>query len=173
MSNAALRLKPPEPKEDSRPPDSEPLFRREVLAERQTQWLGTVLLEPRTSSSLAVTVAIAAAAMVLALLFFGSFTRKAHISGWLVPEQGLVRIFASQTGVVTRLYVREGMQVTKGTPLVALSSEVQNETVGATREEIVRRLASRRDSMANAKDLQRRLFDEQAADLQRRLQLLN
>ncbi len=173
MSQLAVRIEAPEPEHGSRAAESEALFRSEVLAERQTQWLGTVLLEPRVSSSIFVVAATIAAVTVLALLFFGSFTRKAHISGWLVPEQGLARIFAPQTGVVTRLYAQEGTRVAKGTPLVALSSEVQSEALGATREEIVRRLASRRDSMARAKGLQDRMFEEQSADLQRRLNVLN
>jgi membrane fusion protein len=145
-----------------------PLFRSEALAERQTKWLGTVLLQPKLSSSLFAFAAAAAALAVVALLFFGSFTRKAHITGWLVPEQGLARIFAPQTGIVAKLYAREGMTVRKGTPLVALSSEVQSEA-GATREEIVRRLAIRRNSLINEREVQERLYAEQAADLQRRL----
>jgi membrane fusion protein len=173
MANLAVRLEAPEPEEESRTAESEPLFRPEVLAERQTQWLGTVLLGPRVSSFMFVMAATIAAVTVLAVLFFGSFTRKAHISGWLVPEQGLARIFAPQPGVVTRLYAREGMNVTKGTALLALSSEVQSEALGATREEIVRRLASRRNSMIRARELQDRLFEEQSADLNRRLQMLN
>jgi membrane fusion protein len=173
MPNAARRIEAPQTEQSPQPAESTPLFRPEVLAERQTQWLGTVLLEPRLSSSLFVTAAAIAAVIVLALLFLGSFTRKAHISGWLVPEQGLARIFAPQTGVVTRLYAREGMKVTKGTPLAALSSEVQSETLGATREEVVRRLESRRDSMARTRERQDSLFEEQAADLRRRLEVLS
>jgi membrane fusion protein len=175
MSNPAARTVTREPERDHAPVtrEDDPLFRPEVLAARQTRWLGTVLLEPKISSALFVLAAGIAAAAVLALLFLGSFTRKAHISGWLMPEQGLARIFAPQTGVVTRLLAREGMHVTKGTPLVVLSSEVQSETLGATREEIVRHLASRRDSMVRAKELQARLFEEQSAELQRRLQLMN
>jgi membrane fusion protein len=173
MSNAARRLAAPEPEPGPAPSQEEPLFRAEALAERRTRWLGTVLLEPKISSALFVMAAGIAAAAVLALLFLGSFTRKAHISGWLVPEQGLARIFASQTGVVARLFAYEGMHVTKGTPLVVLSSEVQSETLGATREEVVRRLAIRRDSMLRAKKLQQGLFEEQSAELQRRLQIMN
>src|SRR5688572_10175122 len=100
MSSAAPRLPYPDSQEETPPPGTEPLFRPEALAERQTQWLGSVLLEPRISSSLFVAAAAIAAIAVLALLFFGSFTRKARINGWLVPEQGLARIFAPQVGVV-------------------------------------------------------------------------
>ncbi len=125
----------------------EPLFRPEAIAEQQTQWLGTVLLAPRVSHGLFALFAALTAAAILGLLFFADYTRKERISGWLVPEQGLIRIFAPQRGVITELHVEDGDEVVKGAPLLALSTELQSEALGATQEEVVRRLRSRRDSM--------------------------
>src|SRR3954470_14751147 len=150
-------------------PPAQQLFRSEVLAERQTPLLGKVLLEPRPSQSLLVRVSVALGVAVLAFLMFGSYARKARLSGVLVPVHGLARIVAPQAGVVTDIFVSEGARVTKGTPLVALSSETQNEALGSTREEIVRRITSRRDSTAATQHVQEQLFDQQAADLQKRL----
>src|SRR3954464_9666631 len=144
------------------------LFRPEVLAERQTPLLGKILLEPRASQSLLVGISVALGIAVLAFLVFGSYARKARLSGVLVPVHGLARIIAPQAGVVTDIFVSEGARVTKGTPLVALSSETQNEALGSTREEIVRRITSRRDSTAATQRVQEQLFDQQAADLQKR-----
>src|SRR3954469_24677230 len=148
------------------------LFRSEVLAERQTPLLGKILLEPRASQSLLVGISIALGLAVVAFLIVGSYARKARLSGVLVPVHGLARIVAPQAGVVTEIFVSEGARVTKGTPLVALSSETQNEALGSTREEIVRRITSRRDSTAATQRVQEQLFDQQAADLQKRLDAL-
>src|SRR3954447_25245404 len=148
------------------------LFRSEVLAERQTPLLGKILLEPRASQSLLVGVSVVLGVAVLAFLIFGSYARKARLSGVLVPVHGLARIVAPQAGVVTDIFVSEGARVTKGTPLIALSSETQNEALGSTREEIVRRITSRRDSTAATQRVQEQLFDQQAADLQKRLEAL-
>jgi membrane fusion protein len=148
------------------------LFRSEVLAERQTPLLGKVLLEPRASQSLLVGTSVALGLAVLAFLIFGSYARKARLSGVLVPTHGLARIVAPQAGVVTDIFVGEGAKVRKGTPLIALSSETQNEALGSTREEIVRRITSRRDSTAANQRVQEELFDQQAADLQKRLDAL-
>ena len=136
-------------------PVKEGLFRREVIAERQTQWLGTVLLAPRISHSLVSLLAVLAAAGVLELLFLGGYTRKIRINGWLVPEAGLVRLFAPQSGVVVQQYAHEGIEVAKGKPLLVLSTEIQSETLGATRREVVRQLQSRRDSLAVGRERQR------------------
>ena len=98
---------------DREPPSrvSTSLFRHEVLAERQTQWLGTVLMVPRISHSAFTAFALLMAGSVLALLFFADYTRKAHIAGWLVPQHGLARIVTPQPGVVTQVFVHEGMTV--------------------------------------------------------------
>src|SRR5437867_3816427 len=109
MPKLALQIEPPPTHDEALPDKTELLFRPEALAEHQTTWMGTVLLKPKFSSALFVCAGTISGIAVLALVFFGSFTRKAHISGWLVPEQGLARIFAPQTGVVTRLHAREGM----------------------------------------------------------------
>src|SRR5436853_114802 len=153
-------------------PAPQQLFRSEVLAERQTPLLGKILLEPRPSQALLVRVSLALGVAVLAFLIFGSYARKARLSGVLVPVHGLARIVAPQAGVVTDIFVAEGAKVKKGTPLIALSSEMQNEALGSTREEIVRRITSRRDSTAASQHVQQQLFDQQSADLRKRLDAL-
>jgi membrane fusion protein len=153
-------------------PAAQPLFRSEVLLERQTPLLGKVLLEPRASQAVLVRVSVALGIAVVAFLIFGSYARKARLSGVLVPVQGLARIVAPQAGVVTEIFVSEGAKVKKGAPLIALSSEMQNEALGSTREEIVRRITSRRDSTAASQHVQQQLFDQQTSDLQKRLEAL-
>ncbi|WP_337918675.1 HlyD family efflux transporter periplasmic adaptor subunit [Pseudaminobacter soli (ex Zhang et al. 2022)] len=148
---------------------AQPLFRPEVMVEHQSQWLGTVLLEPKITHWMFAALAFLATVAVLGMLFFTSYTRKARINGWLVPEQGLVRVFAPQAGVMTQIRVKEGMEVKKGAPLLAISTEMQSETFGGTRQEIVRRLIKRRNSMGEEKLTQERLFTQQAADLTQRI----
>jgi membrane fusion protein len=148
------------------------LFRLEVLAAQQSQWLGTVLLTPRLSHTAFALFAVFVAAGVLGLLFFGEYTRKARVNGWLVPEQGVVRLFTPQAGVVVQLHVQEGTQVKKGTPLLLLSTELQSEALGATRSEIVRRLKIRRDSMAAGRQHQLQIVEQQRKEISDRLAVM-
>lgn len=150
----------------------EPLFRHEVLAEQQTRWLGTVLLEPKISHAVFAALAGTTTLAVLVLLAFGSFTRKERIKGWLVPERGLVRVFAPHPGSVSRIAVREGDLVDKGDVLLSLSAELRTATAGATRQEIVAKLASRRSSMASEGALERSRFEQQALELKQRIAVL-
>ena len=154
---------------DDTSPASEPLFRSEVVAERQAQWLGAVLLEPRLSHHAFATAALIALAAILALLNFGSYTRKARVNGWLVPNSGLIKVFAPQTGIVTEIRVREGQRVEKDAPLMTISAEVRSEALGATRQNITNQLILRRDNLSDEQANQERLFSEQAADLHSRI----
>ena len=149
-----------------------PLFRHEVLAEQKVSWLGTVLLEPRVSHKLFARFAIAAAAAFVALLIFGSYTRVERISGWLVPEKGIVRVNVPQAGIVQDMLVKEGQKVAKGEQLAVVSTDVQSEAVGATGAEVVRQLSSRRDNLLSQRTSQQRLADQQADELDSRSKAL-
>jgi membrane fusion protein len=83
-----------------------------------------------------------------------------------------MRVFAREAGVVTQVHAREGMAVRKGMPLLVVSTETHSEALGDTRQEIVRRLTRRRNSMEDEKTTQDRLFKQQAADLAMRLDAL-
>jgi membrane fusion protein len=145
------------------------LFRSEVMAEQQTQWLGTVLLAPRLSHTLFTVFAGLVIASLLALVFLGDYTRKARINGWLVPETGLVRIFAPTSGRIVQLLAQEGAEVRKGEPLALISTEVESGSLGATRKQIVQQLASRRESMRLENERQEQLFRTKAEELTTRM----
>jgi membrane fusion protein len=137
------------------------LFRSEVLTERQTQWLGTVMLAPRASHRWFTLVGVLAAAAILALLFFAHFTRTTRVNGWLLPQEGVLRVFAPRPGVVSGLHVKEGASIRKGDRLLTLSDELQSTVLGATQAQVMRRLAERRASLAEERGQQRRLLAQQ------------
>jgi membrane fusion protein len=138
-----------------------PLFRSEALAQRRTPWLGAVLLAPQLSHRVYTAVAVITAAAAVALLFGASFTRTAHLTGWLVPPQGVVRVMAPRPGVVTALHVAEGARVQQGQPLVTLSDELQSATVGGVQAEVARQLGERQRSLLDEQDKQRTLIVQQ------------
>jgi membrane fusion protein len=162
--NIACRAEPAfnqltrQPASPATPPD---LFRGEVLAGRQAQWLGRVVLAPRLSHRLFTLFGLLASAGVMALLWFGTYTSKARVNGWLVPDLGLIRVVAPQAGIVSEVYVKEGDSVASGAPLLLLSTEVESEVVGATRKQIVRRLRDRHDSLMAERGRQQHLYTQQ------------
>ncbi len=147
------------------------LFRPEVVAERQTQSLGSVLLEPKLSHKAFSLSALVALAAIFTLLIFGSYTRKARVNGWLVPDSGLIKVFAPQNGVVTNLSAREGERVAKNTALMTISAEVRSEAFGETRRNVLEQIRLRRHTLTAEHRNQDVLFAEQAIDLRRRIEM--
>ncbi len=158
--------------ESSRRSRDAQLFRDEVLADRRTQWLGPVLLAPRRAHRLFTLGAVLALAAILGLLFFGEFTRKARVDGWLMPQQGMVRVFAPQPGVVTGLYAKEGAHVRKGERLLELSSELESATLGATQAEVIRRLIELRGTLVDERRQEEHLLVQQQRTYVNRLSAL-
>src|SRR4051812_14638536 len=107
-----------------------PLFRPDVLREQQTQWLGPGLLRPAPMHRWFAATGACTVALVIAVLFAGSYTKKARVAGYLVPAQGMVRVIAPRAGVATSILVREGEQVVQGQVLVSLSSEERSAALG-------------------------------------------
>jgi len=131
-----------------------------------------VLLTPRLSHHVSAACAVLATAALLGLLMFGEYPRKARVSGWLVPEHGLVQVFAPRPGVVTEIHVDEGAVVQKGDRLFALSAEQESVTLGATQVEIARRLSSQRESLAAERRALERLREQRKVSLSERLSAL-
>lgn len=170
---AAVDAEQDRPSTELADPAASPLFRTEVIEARRSQWLGPVLLTPRPPHRLFATLAILAIAAIASLLAFGEFTRKANVTGWLVPDKGLVQVFAPQQGVVTEVFQQEGARVPEGAPLVALSAERQTGVAGiGTEAEIARSLGARRDSLESEIKQQQRLLSQQRSGLARRLQAM-
>ena len=85
--------------------------------------MGQILLTPKASVKW---ISIAAAAVGLAIILFlafGSYTRRATITGQLVPQAGVIRVLTPQAGVVLEKLVAEGQLVKKGDVLFVLSSD--------------------------------------------------
>jgi membrane fusion protein len=128
-----------------------------------------VLLAPRLSYGIFTVFAVLTTGAMLGLLCFADYPRTARINGWLVPQQGLIRVLAPQTGVVTQLYVHEGAEVRKGESLLMLSAELQSTARGATQTAIVRQLAARHSSLAQERHQQEQLLAQQMRVLSSRL----
>jgi membrane fusion protein len=131
-----------------------------------------VLLAPRLSHRLFAGVAAAAIVVMTLLLAFGHYTRHARVSGWLVPDRGLLQVFAPQSGLITEVAVKEGQSVMKGDRLLSISAELHSASLGDTRGEIVRRLRERRDSLVAQREELDRLSKQQATSIAARIAAL-
>ncbi|XHF36232.1 HlyD family efflux transporter periplasmic adaptor subunit [Pseudomonas chlororaphis] len=123
------------------------MFRSEVLASQQGNWLGEIILIRPVSFT--VLTLIAALFGVLVIMFFicGSYTKRSTVSGHLVPSSGQLKINSPQYGVVLERFVHEGQSVKQGAPLFRISSERFGGDLGPIQEGVSDQLVQRRQSL--------------------------
>lgn len=151
------------------------LFRPEALESRQRDWLGSIqLIRPVSLTVLTVAVVLSAAA-VAAYLTLGEYTRKARVSGFLVPDRGVIRLVTPQAATVVESHVTEGMAVRQGDVLFVLAVG-QATLSGDTQAAVQSSLASRERSLQGAarqrgqiEQAQVAAIDAQVADMRREL----
>lgn len=140
------------------------LFREEALSASRVQWLGEIILIRPLTSRILTAVAVVMAALVATLFFFGSYTRHSNVSGQLMSDLGVVKVYPPQAGIVLKKMVSEGQPVHRGDLLYIVSSERQainrsdiQETIS---HQVARRQQSLRDELAQTQRVQQ---DERTA----------
>lgn len=100
------------------------LFRTEALEYRKDKLYGEVILLQPLSLTLLVGAVLAICLLILTILFWGTYARKeAGVKGYLVPDKGIVKMYASQQGTVSEVHIQEGEIVNENQNLVTLFSE--------------------------------------------------
>ncbi len=102
---------------------SHALFRSEALTYQHGPLKGDVLIARSPTTSLLIWIAAIFTAALTGFAFWGEYTRKAHVVGYLSPTTGMIRIHSPQMGTVQEKHVHEGQSVRQGDPLLTISSE--------------------------------------------------
>lgn len=99
------------------------LFRHEASDTLRPQQYGEIILIPGGSSRWLALAGLCVILGLVALLGLGSYTRRTTISGQVYPSEGLIRVNATQPGIVVEQLVRDGQVVKRGTVLFVLSGD--------------------------------------------------
>ncbi|MGZ5249819.1 MAG: HlyD family efflux transporter periplasmic adaptor subunit [Caldimonas sp.] len=111
---------------------------------------------------------MAVAATVFAFLWFGEYTRKARVTGYLVPDRGVIRLAAPQAATVLESQVSEGKRVRQGDVLFVLAVG-QSSPSGDTQAAVEASLAAREQSLRGSAVRQAELETARIAALDRRI----
>jgi membrane fusion protein len=144
------------------------LFRREVIEGRQQAWLGSIQLVRPVPLAVLTALVVLIATVVGVFLFEGRYTRKAHITGYLIPDRGVLRLVPPQPGIVAESHVVEGRTVHKGDVLFVLAVD-QASLSGDTQAAVQSSLSARRRSLQEAARHDAQLRQEQLASLDRQI----
>ncbi len=144
------------------------LFRPEVVEGRRQGWLGSIQLIRPVSLAVMTTFVAVTAVAVVGYLSFGEYTRKARVSGYLVPDGGVIRLVTPEPATVLERRVTEGQSVKRGDVLFVLSRE-RATLGGGTNAAVQQSLAARERSLLASSRQQAELQQTQLAALQRQI----
>jgi membrane fusion protein len=145
------------------------LFRQEALDFKKEKLFGEVMQVHHLSYSFLTAVAVCIAASVIVFAFWGDYTRKAHVVGYLAPSKGLIKVYAPQAGTLIEKFVVEGRRVTKGDPLFILSTERSSRETPEAQAAAIAQLKQRRESLKEELAKQQSIDQIQYRSLQDRI----
>lgn len=99
----------------------QPLFRQEVIDAGRDRLAGAVVAAVPPSSRLYTLVLGAIAAIMIAILVFGSYATSARVRGVVAYDAGIARIYPSAPGEIREVLVRPGQRIEAGAPVAAVA----------------------------------------------------
>lgn len=96
------------------------LFRKEAVSHQSERLTGAIILAQPLSIKLTVMILVSIGCLLTAFLFNAQYSRKETVRGFLMPNKGVIKSFASQGGTIEKLWVMDGEIVAQGQSLATL-----------------------------------------------------
>lgn len=122
-------------------------FRQEVLEFQRQRSFGEVVVLRPLSFHLLTAIAVSIAIAIIGFAYWGEYTRKAHVKGYLAPNMGLIKIYPPEAGTLIEKHVTEGQSVKRGDTLFVLSTERSSRLTHEAQAAAIEQLRQRRDSL--------------------------
>jgi membrane fusion protein len=145
------------------------LFRQQAIDAQREKLLGEVSVARPVPLWIFTALAAAFALGLIVFAFWGEYTRRERVEGFLALDAGAARLLAPEAGVIAELLVKEGDEVAAGAPVIRLSLE-RGTASGATSGELVQReLKDRLSSLSSEQQQAQRLAEQQALVLRQKI----
>jgi membrane fusion protein len=148
------------------------LFRPEVADARKDAWLGEVQIAQPLPVTVVAAVSIAMVCFCIAYAAFGTYTRRVHASGTLMPSAGLITVASPSAGLISSAAGAEGDQVRKGELLFGITLEATSSD-GPTQQRVIEQLTEQKTSIEHARDLRLATAQIEKPSLADQLEKLN
>ncbi|PWB78826.1 MAG: secretion protein HlyD [Methylocystaceae bacterium] len=116
--------------------DISKLFRKEVFDAKRETWLGRAQVAQPLPVRLVVLVSVAFMLACIIYVSVGTYTRRVHATGVLLPDRGLIVITSPAVGIITGANVAEGQKVRKGQLLYVVNLDATSSN-GPTQEQVL------------------------------------
>ncbi|WP_299493263.1 HlyD family efflux transporter periplasmic adaptor subunit [uncultured Shewanella sp.] len=98
------------------------LFRKEVLNKTKNQYFSKALIVTPISLSYILLFILLATITIILFLFTNSYAKKEKVTGYLIPTNGISKVYSHVNGIVSQLNIKEGDHVELGDNLLTVSS---------------------------------------------------
>jgi membrane fusion protein len=146
-----------------------PLFRKEALDHQRERLFGEALVIWPVALKILLVGALIAGASLVIFAIFGEYTRKARVTGFLVPSAGFVKVYAREVATLTERRVNEGDLVKKGDVLFVLSLDRSSALGLPTGQVAMDETRRRRDALQQEKLKLAAIGRSQTEQLEKRL----
>ncbi len=148
------------------------LFRREAIAYATRRLTGPVIIA--TPLSMKFLGGVLAGIIIAAATFAATATyaRKATVTGWLVPDQGLIRATSRAPGLIQRLFVKEGEIVEQGARIAELGLAVET-AAGNVGETVTQNLLAESNALKAKSEAQKARLEAETTQSRKRIAGLN
>ncbi len=145
------------------------LFRQQAIDAQREKLLGELSVARPVPLWIFTALAACCAIALVIFAFWGEYTRRERVEGFLALDAGAARVLAPEAGVVAELLVKEGDEVEAGAPVIRLSLE-RGTASGVTSGELVQReLTDRLSKLASEHEQTQLLAEQQALALRQRI----
>jgi len=127
---------------------SRALFRKEAVDHQSAKIWGEVTLAVPVSCTLMTGFFVVSLIIIAIFLTFGSYARKEHVPGFLMPRLGVARVLPARAGVIKEVHVTEGQLVEAGAPLLTIGVEQAGENGGGIDTAMLASLRQQRDRLS-------------------------
>jgi membrane fusion protein len=145
------------------------LFRQEAIDATRATLVGRVLAAHRLPFAVLSAMAAGITIAIVCWGVWGQYTRKAHVSGYLAPTAGVIKVYAGQAGTLIEKQVQEGQKVARGDTLFVLSTERGSPETPASQTAAIEAIRQRQAALTREVESQAGIARLQVAGTQQRL----
>ena len=146
------------------------LFRQEALQRQDSSALGETRLVTPPSAKLLVMLAAVIGILLITFAVWGEYTRKVHVTGFLAPDKGLIKVFPPLAGTLIEKRVKEGQPVKQGDVLFVLSTDHSTPIIANTQAATIHQLNERRSGYESERTTQNNIDRLQHSGLKARIE---
>jgi membrane fusion protein len=143
------------------------LFRQEAIDAQREKYLGEATIARPVPFWVFTVLAAGSALLLIAVALWGQYQRRERAEGYLALDEGAARVLISDAGRVTDLLIKEGDEITAGSPMARIALERTMSVSGASTSQAVTKEMEARRTILEREQVQLRDLGAQQVEQSR------